>query len=165
MQKFILYYIVPGSILLVMALVFSGFLPAIPQPSNVQHSQDYRLGDVEMHFLNLLANVQKNLPSKEDSLQSDFQQNIIREDPFKKPDLSNTAFLSKWQEGYGELQLQGILWDVSGSRAVIDEKVVKTGDHLGMYDIVAITPQTVVLQKMHEHVVLRLDRKTSEFTE
>lgn len=83
MQKFILYYIVPGSILLVMALVFSGFLPAIPQPSNVQHSQDYRLGDVEMHFLNLLANVQKNLPSKEDSLQSDFQQNIIREDPFK----------------------------------------------------------------------------------
>lgn len=57
------------------------------------------------------------------------------------------------------------MWDVSGSRAVIDEKVVKTGDHLGMYDIVAITPQTVVLQKMHEHVVLRLDRKTSEFTE
>lgn len=164
-KKHLLLYIVPACIVSTMTLFFSGFLPAIPKPGNIQNTENYRLDDVEIHYLKLLTNMTWASSKTNSDDHGTLHSSVIRDDPFRKPDLTNISFSSTRDNGSAPLTLQGILWDGAHSRAVIDAKVVKKDDHIGTCKVMAISRHNVVLQRTGEQIVLRLDKLKSHFAE
>ncbi len=55
--------------------------------------------------------------------------------------------------------LNGIAWDEKSPRAIINDQIVQAGDFVGKYKVVAIQPQSVLLNDGSQDLDLKLIRK------
>lgn len=83
-----------------------------------------------------------------------------KRDPFL-PLVSSTGEVISYETNLSvsDMSLQGVLADAKGnSMAVINGKVVKTGDHIGAYEVESIEAQQVQLRKDDQQFWLKLKK-------
>jgi len=84
-----------------------------------------------------------------------------KRDPFM-PLVTSLGYIVNVEEELfaSEMNLEGIIYDNRGqSLAIINGKVVKTGDNIGVYTVIEITTSKVALVKGAEKYILELKKE------
>jgi len=84
-----------------------------------------------------------------------------KRDPFMALVTSQGYVINVEEELFAsEMNLEGIIFDAQGqSLAIINGKVVKTGDNIGTYAVIEITASKVTLAKDAEKYILELKKE------
>ncbi|KAA3612058.1 MAG: hypothetical protein DWQ05_18835 [Calditrichaeota bacterium] len=165
MRKSLLYILLPGILLLAIMFGYTGLIPALNIPLSGKSSQEYQLNDFEIRYLKLFDRLKPEVLQEHETELLDPLAATFRENPFLKPDFDTFRFDSEENTQLNAIRLQGILWDKTIRRAIINETVVKPGDRLGQYKIVEINPDNVVVQDEMGAIVLNLTKTWTVISE
>lgn len=83
-------------------------------------------------------------------------------DPFQPPTTVSPATEMPGTRGGGgspgmaQLRLQGIIWGVSPPRAIVNDRVLTTGESIDGARVMAIDPEGITIEYQGQRVVLRL---------
>lgn len=78
-----------------------------------------------------------------------------REEPFSSPLQHPSAVRPPAGKG-DSIRLTGIVWDPVTPACVINQRVLRPGEWVESYQVVLITPETVILQGLDEEILLHL---------
>lgn len=165
MDKKLIIFFLPPIVLLAIVLAFPDLFSVVDESQRSASVQDLQLSKFELRYLSQFKGMRPLQQIDTSTTLAITAVSPFRENPFKKPDLNDLLFSDDWESENREFRLQGILWDESITRAVINEKIVKPGDWLGPYKIVKINRKNVVLQDATEAIVLNLSKNPKMLAE
>ena len=148
---------------LALLLIVSGFQFLDSSPfKDASYTNDIeqgeRLDEVDKTYLKLFKEIKESgLKNQSYRFEKSGQITLKKRDPFVRPDVGFVNALPHTRAfEEQDLKLNGILWDDTSPSAVISGEIVKVGSQLGLYEVMQIQHQRVILKSPRNRIVLEM---------